>query len=58
VSVFAEYRHFWWAEAPWNASAASPAYNYMFLRRDDLLSVGFTVNLSRRPVATVTLPVK
>jgi hypothetical protein len=28
VSVFAEYQHFWWADATFNTPAASPAFNY------------------------------
>jgi hypothetical protein len=46
VSVFAEYQHFWWADATFNAPAASPGFNYTFRRQDDLLKVGFTVDLN------------
>jgi len=46
VSVFAEYQHFWWAHATFNTPAASPAFNYTFRRQDDLLKIGFTVDLS------------
>lgn len=60
VSVFAEYQHFWWADATFNTRAASPAFNYTFRRQEDLLKVGFTVDLSAPPVAAprVALPTK
>lgn len=61
VSVFAEYQHFWWADANFNTPAASPAFNYTFRRQDDLLKVGFTVDLNPPPpppVATPRYPVK
>jgi hypothetical protein len=45
VSVFAEYQHFWWADATFNRPAASPNFNYTFRRQDDLVKIGFTVDL-------------
>jgi hypothetical protein len=60
ISVFAEYQHFWWADANFNTPAASPAFNYTFRRQDDLLKVGFTVDLNPPPppVAPPRYPVK
>lgn len=59
MSANAEYQHFWWADVTFN-TPASPAFNYTFRSQDDLLKVGFTVDLSPSPVAPrrVTLPTK
>ncbi len=46
VSLFAEYQHTWWDSANFNTPAASPFFNYNFRREDDVLKVGFTVDLS------------
>ena len=49
VSVFAEYQHFWWADANFNRPVASPLFNYTFRRQDDLVKIGFTVDLNPPP---------
>lgn len=49
VSVFAEYQHFWWAGANFNQPVASPLFNYTFRRQDDLVKIGFTVDLNPPP---------
>ncbi len=49
VSVFAEYQHFWWADANFNRPVASPLFNYTFRRQDDLVKIGFTVDLFPPP---------
>jgi len=49
VSVFAEYQHFWWTDANFNRPAASPFFNYTFSRQDDLVKLGFTVDLNPPP---------
>jgi hypothetical protein len=46
VSLFAEYQHTWWQDANFNAPAASPFFNYTFVRQDDVVKFGFTVDLS------------
>jgi hypothetical protein len=59
VSVFAEYQHTWWQSANFNTPAASPLFNYNFARQDDVVKLGFTVDLSAPPQAPVrTYPVK
>lgn len=45
VSLFVEYQHTWWQNANFNMPAASPFYNYTFARQDDMLKLGFTVDL-------------
>jgi hypothetical protein len=52
VSVFAEYQHTWWQDANFNTPAASPFFNYNFRREDDLLKVGFTLDLVASPPAS------
>ncbi len=51
VSLFAEYQHTWWQEANFNTPAASPFFNYNFHREDDVLKVGFTVDINAPPLA-------
>jgi hypothetical protein len=46
VSLFAEYQHTWWQDANFNTPAASPFFNYTFARQDDVVKLGFTVDLS------------
>jgi hypothetical protein len=59
VSVFAEYQHTWWQDANFNRPTASPFFNYNFRREDDVLKVGFTVDLSAPPQAPArSYPVK
>ena len=49
VSVFAEYQHTWWQDANFNRPTASPFFDYNFRREDDVVKVGFTVDLSAPP---------
>ena len=49
VSVFAEYQHTWWQDANFNTPAASTFFNYNFRREDDVVKLGFTVDLSSPP---------
>jgi hypothetical protein len=58
VSLFAEYQHTWWQDANFNTPAASPAFNYNFLRQDDALKFGFTVALGGPPPAARPLVAK
>ena len=51
VSVFAEYQHTWWQDANFNTPTASPFFNYNFRREDDVVKVGFTVDLGAPPPA-------
>lgn len=46
MSLFAEYHHTWWQDANFNTPAAWPLFNYTFARQDDVVKVGFTVDLS------------
>lgn len=46
VSLFGEYQHTWWQDANFNTPAASPFFNYTFARQDDVVKLGFTVDLS------------
>ncbi len=43
VTLFAHYQHTWYARASFNTPASSPAFNYAFRRRDDMVKVGFKV---------------
>jgi hypothetical protein len=59
ISLFAEYHHTWWQNANFNTPAASPFFNYTFRREDDVVKVGFTVDLSAAPPpAAPSYPVK
>jgi hypothetical protein len=59
VSVFAEYQHTWWQDANFNTPTASPFFNYNFRREDDVVKVGFTVDLGAPPPASApSYPVK
>jgi hypothetical protein len=59
VSVFAEYQHTWWQSANFKTPAASPLFNYNFRREDDVVKVGFTVDLGAPPPAPApSYPVK
>jgi len=51
VSVFVEYQHTWWQDANFNTPAASPFFNYNFRREEDLLKIGFTLDLGASPPA-------
>jgi hypothetical protein len=55
VSLFLEYQHTWWQDATFNAPAASPFFNYTFARQDDVVKVGFTVDLST-PTPPASVP--
>jgi hypothetical protein len=64
VSLFLEYQHTWWQDATFNGPTASPLFNYTFARQDDVVKVGFTVDLNtppppaRAPMYTKALPVE
>ncbi|RXH13927.1 hypothetical protein [Bradyrhizobium guangzhouense] len=49
VSLFAEYHHTWWQDANFDTPTASPVFNYTFARQDDVVKIGFTVDLSTPP---------
>lgn len=46
-----EYQHTWWQDANFNTPAASPSFNYTFIREDDVVKFGFTVSLDPTPSA-------
>ena len=48
VSVFAEYKHFCWADTNFNRPAASPFFIYAFRDEDHLLKMASPSACSRR----------
>jgi hypothetical protein len=58
VAVTLEYQHFWWRDAQFNAPAASPAFNYIFGREDDVVKLGLTISFASTPAAKPAYPVK